>query len=184
MTGSDISLPATGFIAISQLLQAGVVGAYTSNLSEVDCKWMQTGGQCSFALVPQTIELTRGTTKLTAGYTSSIGQVSYSVAADACRTKPNITVLQIIPIVLTPLVGLCFDLFGRRMWFVSATAGERQCILIQQHKLIESPHSSLGSGVLAVGVHKRAPARSVGIRAEKAAVAFATLTRDFPRAKV
>ncbi|KAJ9092414.1 hypothetical protein QFC20_007369 [Naganishia adeliensis] len=71
------------FIAISQLLQAGVVGAYSSNLSE-------------------TIEITRGTTKLTAGYTSSIGQI--------------------IPIVMTPIVGLCFDLFGRRMWFVSATA--------------------------------------------------------------
>ncbi|GHJ90284.1 hypothetical protein NliqN6_6686 [Naganishia liquefaciens] len=71
------------FIAISQLLQAGVVGAYSSNLSE-------------------TIENTRGTTKLTAGYTSAIGQI--------------------IPIVMTPLVGLCFDLFGRRMWFVSATA--------------------------------------------------------------
>ncbi|KAJ9094957.1 hypothetical protein QFC21_005749 [Naganishia friedmannii] len=71
------------FIVVSQLLQAGVVGAYTSNLSEA-------------------IEITRGTTKLTAGYTSAIGQI--------------------IPIVMTPLVGLCFDLFGRRMWVVSATA--------------------------------------------------------------
>ncbi|KAJ9115453.1 hypothetical protein QFC22_005211 [Naganishia vaughanmartiniae] len=71
------------FIVVSQLLQAGVVGAYTSNLSEA-------------------IEITRGTSKLTAGYTSAIGQI--------------------IPIVMTPIVGLCFDLFGRRMWVVSATA--------------------------------------------------------------
>lgn len=40
MTDPNIRLPSTGFIAISQLLQAGVVGAYTSNLSEVSLgKW-------------------------------------------------------------------------------------------------------------------------------------------------
>lgn len=71
-------------VAMSQLLQAGTVNAYTSNLAEM-------------------VEVTRGTSTLTAGYTSSLGQV--------------------IPIVLTPVVGLAFDLFGRRMYYVSATAG-------------------------------------------------------------
>ncbi|PWZ00851.1 LOW QUALITY PROTEIN: MFS general substrate transporter [Testicularia cyperi] len=70
-------------VTMSQILQAGTVNAYTSNLAEM-------------------VEVTRGTTKLTAGYTSSLSQV--------------------IPIVLTPLVGLAFDLFGRRMYYVSATA--------------------------------------------------------------
>lgn len=70
-------------IAISQLLQSGVVSAYSSNSSE-------------------TIQLTRGSTRLVAGYTSSLSQV--------------------IPIVMTPLVGLFFDRFGSRMHFVSGTA--------------------------------------------------------------
>lgn len=70
-------------ITISQLLQSGVISSYSSNSSEA-------------------IQLTRGSTRLTAGYTSSLAQV--------------------LPIVLTPLVGLFFDRFGKRMHFVSGTA--------------------------------------------------------------
>uniref|UniRef100_A0A0W0FWP8 Lysosomal dipeptide transporter MFSD1 n=1 Tax=Moniliophthora roreri TaxID=221103 RepID=A0A0W0FWP8_MONRR len=53
-------------------------------------------------LTADVIKQTRGTTDLTAGYTSSLSQV--------------------IPIVLTPALGHFFDRFGKRMWFVSGTA--------------------------------------------------------------
>lgn len=59
------------------------MSVYTSNLADI-----QTA--------------TRGTSKLAAGYNSSLQSV--------------------IPIVLTPVVGLFFDRFGWRMIFVSATA--------------------------------------------------------------
>lgn len=81
---SIVAIPAAFWVVtISQLLQAGTVNAYSSNLAEM-------------------VEVTRGTSALTAGYTSAIGQV--------------------IPIVLTPLWGLLFDVVGHRMSFVSATA--------------------------------------------------------------
>jgi len=70
-------------IAMTQILQAGAVNAYNANLAEV-------------------VEVTRGKSKLMAGYASSVGQVP--------------------PIVLTPLLGLMFDLFGRRMYYVSGCA--------------------------------------------------------------
>lgn len=70
-------------IAMTQILQAGAVNAYNANLAEV-------------------VEVTRGKSKLMAGYASSVGQVP--------------------PIVLTPLLGLVFDLFGRRMYYVSGCA--------------------------------------------------------------
>jgi MFS family permease len=44
----------------------------------------------------------QSSSRLTAGYTASIGQI--------------------IPIVWTPLVGLFFDRFGRRVYFISITA--------------------------------------------------------------
>lgn len=79
-----MSIPAAFWIiAITQILQSGTVGAYTSLTADV-------------------IKQTRGTTDLTAGYTSSLSQV--------------------IPIVLTPALGHFFDRFGKRMWFVSGTA--------------------------------------------------------------
>jgi hypothetical protein len=70
-------------VALSQLLQAGAILGYTSNSADA-------------------IEKTRHTTRLTAGYTSSLSQI--------------------MPIVLTPLVGLGFDRFGRRMHVVAAVA--------------------------------------------------------------
>ena len=48
------------------------------------------------------IRQTRGTTTTVAGYTSAVGQV--------------------IPIFLTPVLGTIMDRFGRRMYFVTATA--------------------------------------------------------------
>lgn len=48
------------------------------------------------------VQDTRGASNLTSGYTAAVGQV--------------------IPIVVTPLVGLFFDMYGHRMFFVSATA--------------------------------------------------------------
>ncbi|GFZ49838.1 hypothetical protein JCM24511_07241 [Saitozyma sp. JCM 24511] len=67
----------------TQIFQNSAVSVYTSNLADI-----QTA--------------TRGTSKLAAGYNSSLQSV--------------------IPIVLTPIVGLFFDRFGWRMIFVSATA--------------------------------------------------------------
>ncbi|TKY85289.1 hypothetical protein EX895_006369 [Sporisorium graminicola] len=70
-------------VTMTQVLQSGTVGAYTSNLAEV-------------------VQITWGKSKLRAGYASSVGQIP--------------------PIVLTPLLGLMFDLFGRRMYYVSGCA--------------------------------------------------------------
>ncbi|CDW97232.1 hypothetical protein [Sporisorium scitamineum] len=70
-------------VTMTQVLQSGTVSAYTSNLAEV-------------------VQITRGKSKLRAGYASSVGQIP--------------------PIVLTPLLGLMFDLFGRRMYYVSGCA--------------------------------------------------------------
>ncbi|WVF68348.1 hypothetical protein IAT40_003113 [Kwoniella sp. CBS 6097] len=67
----------------TQLFQNAAVGVYTSNLADI-----QT--------------YTRGTSKLAAGYNSSLQGV--------------------IPIVLTPVTGWFFDRFGWRMVFVSWTA--------------------------------------------------------------
>ena len=67
----------------TQVLQNGAVGVYTSNLADI-----------------QTV--TRGTSKLAAGYNSSLQGI--------------------IPIVLTPVVGAFFDRFGWRMVLVSWTA--------------------------------------------------------------
>lgn len=50
----------------------------------------------------EVVEITRGTTKLTAGYTSGIAQI--------------------LPIVLTPALGLFFDRYGRRTQFIAGTA--------------------------------------------------------------
>jgi MFS-type transporter involved in bile tolerance (Atg22 family) len=68
---------------LPEIFQNSAVSVYTSNLADI-----QTA--------------TRGTSKLAAGYNSSLQSV--------------------IPIVLTPVVGLFFDRFGWRMIFVSATA--------------------------------------------------------------
>lgn len=84
LTLSVGTIPASFWlITMTQMLQAGAVNAYNSNLAEV-------------------VQITRGKSKLMAGYASSVGQVP--------------------PIVLTPLLGLMFDLFGRRMYYVSGCA--------------------------------------------------------------
>ncbi|GAC72950.1 hypothetical protein PANT_7c00352 [Moesziomyces antarcticus T-34] len=84
LTLSVGAIPASFWlITMTQVLQSGAVNAYNANLAEV-------------------VELTRGKSKLMAGYASSVGQVP--------------------PIVLTPLLGLMFDLFGRRMYYVSGCA--------------------------------------------------------------
>ncbi|KAJ7337538.1 major facilitator superfamily domain-containing protein [Mycena albidolilacea] len=70
-------------ITISQLLQSGDVSAYSSIQADL-------------------ITQTRGSSRLVAGYTSSISQI--------------------IPIFVTPMVGALFDRYGRRMYYVSATA--------------------------------------------------------------
>jgi hypothetical protein len=62
----------------SQVLQNGAVSSYTSNLADIQTQ-------------------TRGTSKLAAGYNSSLQGV--------------------VPIVLTPVVGYFFDRFGWRMFF-------------------------------------------------------------------
>ncbi|KAK7040121.1 hypothetical protein VNI00_009926 [Paramarasmius palmivorus] len=63
----------------------------------------QTGSIISFTnIAPDVIRVTRGISLATAGYIAAIENA--------------------IPIILTPLLGLFFDRFGRRMWFVSATA--------------------------------------------------------------
>ncbi|BGO94151.1 hypothetical protein NBRC10512_003768 [Rhodotorula toruloides] len=81
---SLMALPACFWIMdVSQLLQAGAVNAYTSNLADA-------------------ISTTRNKSKAAAGYTSAIGQI--------------------IPIVLTPCLGMIFDRFGRRMHWVTWTA--------------------------------------------------------------
>ncbi|ORX34136.1 major facilitator superfamily domain-containing protein [Kockovaella imperatae] len=67
----------------SQVLQNGAVNVYTSNLADIQTR-------------------TRGTSKLAAGYNSSLSGI--------------------IPIVLTPLVGAFFDRWGWRMIIVSWTA--------------------------------------------------------------
>ncbi|SNX82200.1 uncharacterized protein MEPE_00906 [Melanopsichium pennsylvanicum] len=54
------------------------------------------------ANLAEVVETTRGKSKLKAGYASSVGQIP--------------------PIVLTPLLGLMFDLLGRRMYYVSGCA--------------------------------------------------------------
>ncbi|EST10225.1 Major facilitator superfamily [Kalmanozyma brasiliensis GHG001] len=84
LTLSVGAIPASFWlITMTQILQAGSVNAYNANLPEV-------------------VQITRGKSKLMAGYASSVGQVP--------------------PIVLTPLLGLMFDLFGRRMYYVSGCA--------------------------------------------------------------
>nr|AOR51678.1 MFS general substrate transporter [Phaffia rhodozyma] len=77
-------IPAAFWILpLTQLLQAGTVNAYTSNLADI-------------------IKVTRFSSTLTAGYTSAIGQI--------------------IPILLTPVIGFLFDLYGRRTAYISFTA--------------------------------------------------------------
>ncbi|SPO22893.1 uncharacterized protein UTRI_01571 [Ustilago trichophora] len=84
LTMSIGAIPASFWlITMTQILQAGTVNAYNANLAEV-------------------VQITRGKSKLMAGYASSVGQIP--------------------PIVLTPLLGLMFDLFGRRMYYVSGCA--------------------------------------------------------------
>ncbi|CBQ70228.1 conserved hypothetical protein [Sporisorium reilianum SRZ2] len=84
LTMSVGAIPAAFWlVTMTQVLQSGTVNAYTSNLAEV-------------------VQITRGKSKLRAGYASSVGQIP--------------------PIVLTPLLGLMFDLFGRRMYYVSGCA--------------------------------------------------------------
>ncbi|KAJ6588645.1 major facilitator superfamily domain-containing protein [Mycena capillaripes] len=79
-----VSVPAAFWIiTISQLLQSGDVSAYTAIQADV-------------------ITQTRGSSRLVAGYTSSISQI--------------------IPIFVTPMIGALFDRYGRRMYYVSATA--------------------------------------------------------------
>ncbi|KAJ7868492.1 major facilitator superfamily domain-containing protein [Mycena leptocephala] len=79
-----LSIPAAFWIiTISQLLQSGDISAYTSIQADL-------------------ITQTRGSSRLVAGYTSSISQI--------------------IPILVTPMVGALFDRYGRRMYYVSATA--------------------------------------------------------------
>ncbi|KAJ7236620.1 major facilitator superfamily domain-containing protein [Mycena rebaudengoi] len=79
-----VALPAAFWIiTLSQLLQAGDVSAYSSIQADL-------------------ITQTRGSSRLVAGYTSSISQI--------------------IPIFVTPMVGALFDRYGRRMYCVSATA--------------------------------------------------------------
>ncbi|KAJ7130411.1 major facilitator superfamily domain-containing protein [Mycena epipterygia] len=78
------SIPAAFWIiTISQLLQSGDVSAYSSITADL-------------------IAETRGSSRLVAGYTSSISQI--------------------IPIFVTPCVGALFDRYGRRMCYVSGTA--------------------------------------------------------------
>lgn len=78
ITASISTMPSFFYVMVmTQILQSGVIGAFNSNKAEV-------------------IEITRGTTKLVAGYTSSISLI--------------------IPIVLTPCIGLFFDRFGKRMY--------------------------------------------------------------------
>lgn len=84
LTLSVGAIPASFWlITLTQMLQAGAANAYNANLAEV-------------------VQVTRGKSKLVAGYASSVGQVP--------------------PIVLTPLLGLMFDLYGRRMYYVSGCA--------------------------------------------------------------
>ncbi|OCF54367.1 hypothetical protein L486_08281 [Kwoniella mangroviensis CBS 10435] len=66
-----------------QLFQTSVVGVYSSNLADIQTQ-------------------TRGTSKLAAGYNSSLQSV--------------------VPIVMIPLVGAFIDRFGMRMYFISWTA--------------------------------------------------------------
>ncbi|KAN0066302.1 hypothetical protein ACQY0O_000396 [Thecaphora frezii] len=81
---SIAAIPASFWVVvISRMLQAGTVNAYQANLAEV-------------------VAVTRGSSRLTAGYTSSMSQI--------------------IPIVLTPVVGIFFDYFGHRMHCISAVA--------------------------------------------------------------
>ncbi|OCF32015.1 hypothetical protein I317_06699 [Kwoniella heveanensis CBS 569] len=70
------------FVGI-QIFQTSVVGVYSSNLADIQTQ-------------------TRGTSKLAAGYNSSLQSVA--------------------PIVLIPLVGAFIDRFGMRMFFISWTA--------------------------------------------------------------
>ena len=102
VVASVFAIPAAFWlVAMSQVLQAGTVGAYNSNLAEVSNGL--PGLLCAvLILYLQVVEVTRGTTRLTAGYTSSLSQV--------------------IPIVLTPIIGLGFDRFGNRMHIVTFTA--------------------------------------------------------------
>lgn len=63
---------------------------------------------------------------------------------------------------MTPLVGLCFDLFGRRMWFVSATAGK--CLFsmtVCASKADKTVLSTLGRGLLVASILYRASPRPV-----------------------
>ncbi|GAA5993852.1 hypothetical protein JCM5350_004396 [Sporobolomyces pararoseus] len=81
-----------------------------SILSIPACFWLidisqlfQSGAVLTYTSnLADTIRVTRNATNAAAGYTSAIGQV--------------------IPIVLTPVLGVFFDRFGRRMHWVTATA--------------------------------------------------------------
>lgn len=80
----------------SQVLQNGAVSVYTGNLADIQTQ-------------------TRGTSKLAAGYNSSLQGV--------------------IPIVLTPLVGWFFDKYGWRMFFgASLTKDFVKAITEQQYR--------------------------------------------------
>lgn len=107
---SVVSIPAAFWIiAITQLLQSGTVGSYSSLLADV-------------------IRKTRGTTDeigtsptsdfFLADRIRSLTTILFSIRAAGYQSSVN----QVIPIVLTPLLGGFFDRYGRRMYFVSATA--------------------------------------------------------------
>lgn len=66
------------------------------------------------------ISTTRGASNLTAGYTTAVGQ-SASLPKPA-HSEANILIIVVIPIFLTPLIGMAFDRYGKRMWYVSPTA--------------------------------------------------------------
>lgn len=91
ITQSISTMPSFFYVMVmTQVLQSGVLGAFSSNKAEV-------------------IEITRGTTKLVAGYTSSLSLI--------------------IPVVMTPLVGLFFDRYGKRM-YVGTFQAALWCLVI------------------------------------------------------
>lgn len=64
---------------------------------------------------------------------------------------------------MTPVFGICFDLFGRRMWLVSATAGKMPVAAMSTTLTCTCHRSALDPRFLLVGLYECAPNDTVSM---------------------
>ena len=64
---------------------------------------------------------------------------------------------------MTPVFGICFDLFGRRMWLVSATASKMPVAVKNTTLTCTCHRSTLDPRFLLVGLYECAPDDTVSM---------------------